>query len=387
VVIGVGIGLMIRKHSAAAAAKVAAGANQPQVPVTLSPVAKKDVPIYLDGLGTVQAYNTVTVHTRVDGELQKVAFVEGQDVHTNTLLAQIDPAPFRTALEQAVAKKAQDQAQWVNANIDLQRETELLAAKIDSQSVYDTAKALADQLVATVKADQAAIDSAKVQLDYCTITSPLEGRTGIRQVDQGNIIHATDSNGLVVITQLKPISVMFTLPEQFLGDIHRQTNGQDFSILAMDRDNTTVLDRGKLAVIDNQIDTTTSTIRLKATFPNDKLLLWPGQFVNVRLLLTTRTNGLVVPAAVVQRGPEGPMATYAFVVQGESTNLTVKQQPLKVSQIEDGEALVDSGLEVGQSVIVDGQYKLQDGSKVRPAQSSNSPAGGNRGAAVATNTQ
>ena len=385
VVIGVGTGLVIHTRTAAAAAQASAGRGAvPPVPVVLGKVTQKDVPIYLDGLGTVQAYNTVTVHSRVDGELEKVAYTEGQDVHAGDLLAQIDPAPYKTLLEQAIGKKGSDEAQLANAKVDLDREMALYKAQIDSQQVYATQKALVDQFDATVKADQAAIDSAQVNLDYCTITSPLDGRTGIRLVDQGNIVHAADTNGLVIITQLRPISVIFTLPEQTLGEIHREMDkgSPDLKVLAVGRDNTNVLDTGTLAVIDNQIDTTTGTIRIKANFPNEKLHLWPGQFVNVRLLLSTRPNGLTVPAAVVQRGPEGAFATYAFVAQGEGTNLTVKQQPITVAQIDGGEALIDSGLQAGQSVVVDGQYKLQDGSKIKVAGSGNGHSGGGSPAAT-----
>jgi multidrug efflux system membrane fusion protein len=342
---------------ASAAAKAAAAI----VPVIEGTVQQKDVPIYLDGLGIVQAFNTVTVHVRVDGELKKVAFVEGQDVHAGDLLAQIDPDPFQTALGQAVAKKGQDEAQLANAQLDLQRDAELVAQKIATQQAYDTQKALVDQLVATVKADQAAIDSAKVQLNYTTVVSPLDGRTGIRQVDQGNIVHAVDPNGLVVITQLRPISLVFTLPEQTLGQIHQEAAPAGITVLAVDRDNSTVLGEGKLAVIDNQIDTTTGTIRLKANFPNDDLRLWPGQFVNARLLLSVRKGGLVVPASVVQRGPEGP---YAFVIKPDQT---VEIRPVKVAQIEKNEALIDDGLKPNEQVVVDGQYRLQVGSHVKPA--------------------
>jgi multidrug efflux system membrane fusion protein len=384
-IIIVGITLQTRKRSATAAAVAAAGRNLPPVPVVLGKVTEKNVPIYLDGLGTVQAYNTVTVRTRIDGELKKVAFIEGQDVHTGDLLAQIDPAPYETALKQAIGKKGSDEAQLANARVDLDRETALLAAKIDSQQVFDTQKALVDQFAATAKADQAAIDSAQVNLDYCTITSPLDGRTGIRVVDQGNMVHATDTNGLVVITQLHPISVIFTLPEQTLGQIHRQMQKttEELEVIAVGRDDTNVLDTGTLAVIDNQIDTTTGTIRLKANFPNESLRLWPGQFVNARLLLSMRTNGLTVPAAVIQRGPEGALATYAFVAEGEGTNLTVKQQPVTVAQIDAGDALIDSGLQAGERVVVDGQYRLQDGSKIRQAQSGNGKPGG-KGASAST---
>jgi multidrug efflux system membrane fusion protein len=245
--------------------------------------------------------------------------------------------------------------------LDLQRDAELVAQKIATQQAYDTQKALVDQLVATVKDDQAAIDSAKVQLNYTTVVSPLDGRTGIRQVDQGNIVHAVDPNGLVVITQLRPISLVFTLPEQTLGQIQQEAAPAGITVLAVDRDNSTTLGEGKLAVIDNQIDTTTGTIRLKANFPNDDLRLWPGQFVNARLLLSVRKGGLVVPASVVQRGPEGP---YAFVIKPDQT---VEIRPIKVAQIEKDEALIDDGLKPNEQVVVDGQYRLQVGSHVKPA--------------------
>jgi multidrug efflux system membrane fusion protein len=352
------------RHRALAAQKSSAAgrAGLPPVPVVAGRVAQKDVPIYLDGLGTVRAFNSVTIRVRVDGELKKVAFTEGQDVKAGDVLAQIDPDPFLAQLEQVEAKKAQDEAQLANARLDLQRDADQLTAKIVAQQIYDTQKTLVDQLASQVKADQAAVDSAKVQLNYTKIVSPIDGRTGIRLVDQGNIVHATDPNGLVVVTQLKPISVLFTLPEQTLPAIQKEHTAGDIAVLAVDRDNRTVLGTGTLAVIDNQIDTTTGTIRLKATYPNDDLRLWPGQFVNARLLLTTRKAGLVVPASVVQRGPEG---SYAFVIKDDQT---VTVQPVKVAQIENGEALIDEGLRPGQDVVVDGQYRLQPGSKVQKAQ-------------------
>jgi multidrug efflux system membrane fusion protein len=312
----------------------------------------------------VQAFNTVTVRSRVDGQLKKLSFKEGRDVQAGELLAQIDPDPFRTQVDQLEAKKAQDEAQLSFARVELKRNADLLAQKIVSQEVYDTQKAQVDQLVALVKSDQAAIDNAKVQLNYTTIVAPISGRTGIRFVDEGNILHAADSNGIVVLTQLKPISVVFTLPEQSLREIQQQQSQGPMTVIAVDRDNSTQLDQGQLAVFDNQIDTTTGTIRLKATFPNVNMKLWPGQFVNARLLLSVRTNGIVVPASVVQRGPEG---AYAFVV---NDNMSVKMAPVKVGQIDQGQALIDSGLAVGQRVVVDGQYKLQPGSKVKSAESS-----------------
>jgi len=338
------------------------------VSVLVGTAAKKDVPIYLDGLGTVQAFNMVTVRSRVDGQLIKLGFREGQDVKEGDLLAQIDPAQFQAQLEQAVAKKAQDDAQLTFAELELKRDADLLTSKIVSQEVYDTQKATVNQLVATVKADQAAIDNTRVQLDYCTIKSPMEGRTGIRLVDQGNIIHSSESNGIVVLTQLRPISVIFTLPEQTLGEIRAETSDDAMTVLAVDRDNHTVLDEGKLAVIDNQIDVNTGTIRLKSAFPNPNLRLWPGQFVNARLLLKVRQGGIVVPASVVQRGPEG---AYVFAVQDD---MSVKMVPVKVGQVDQNEALIDSGLNEGDRVVVDGQYKLQPGSKIKPAEAAR-PAG------------
>jgi multidrug efflux system membrane fusion protein len=327
-------------------------------------VSTKDVPIYLDGLGTVQAFNTVTIHTRVDGQLVKVDFTEGQDVNTGDLLAQIDSAPYQAAFDQAAARKAQDEAQLANARVDLQRYADLLKTDSITQQIYDTQKALVSQFEATVKADQAATESAKVNLDYTTIRSPIDGRVGIRQLDAGNIVHASDANGLVVLTQLRPISVMFTLPEQSLTKLQQYQNPEtEFTVLALSRDNTNMLDKGTLAVIDNQIDTTTGTIKLKATFANENLRLWPGQFVNTRLLLTTRKDSPVVPASVVQRGPEG---AFAFVIQDDQT---VTMRPLKVAQIESGVALIDEGLKPGERIVVDGQYKLQPGSHLKPVES------------------
>jgi len=329
------------------------------VPVVAGKAEQKDVPIYLDGLGTVQAFNTVTVHTRVDGQLQQVLFSEGQDVKAGDLLAIVDPRPFQAALDQAIAKKAQDEAQLGNAKVMLARNTDLLAKKVIAQQDFDSSKYQVDQFAAAVQADQAAIENAKTQLDYTQIKSPIDGRTGVRLVDAGNIVHAADQTGIVVITQLHPISVVFTLPEQSLQSILNEDGAKGgLSVSALDRGNTTTLDEGKLAVVDNEIDQTTGTVKLKATFPNDQLKLWPGKFVNARLILTTRKNATVVPASVVQRGPQG---TYAYVIKPDKT---VEMRPIKVAQTENNQALIDTGLHPGEQVVVDGQYKLQPGAHV-----------------------
>ncbi len=342
------------------AAKGGKPGDMPPVPIVEGKVEKKDLPLYLDGLGNVQGYNTVTVRARVDGQLDKVAFNEGQDVKKGDLLVQIDPSPLKAALEQAQAKKAQDEAQLANAKLDLDRNNKLLAEKVVPQQKVDTQKALVDQLAGAVKADDAAIQSAQVQLAYTTITSPIDGRAGLRLVDQGNMVHSSDPNGLVVITQLRPIYVVFTLPEKNLPAIQQElAKGSKLKVIAMGRDNNVKLGEGELAVVDNQIDTTTGTIKLKAVFPNDNMQLWPGQFINARLLITIRKDGIVVPASVVQRGPEN---TYVFVIKEDQT---VEMRTVNVDQFEDGQALIKDGLQAGERVVVDGQYRLQPGSHVK----------------------
>jgi multidrug efflux system membrane fusion protein len=329
------------------------------VPVVAGKVQSRDTPIFLDGIGTAVAFNTVTVHAQVDGLLQSVAFHEGQDVLAGDLLAVIDPRTFQAQADEAKAKKAQDEAQLDNAQTTYDRSHTLLAKGMIDQQTVDTQKAAVDQFLAAVQADDSAIEQASVQLGYTRIIAPISGRAGIRQIDAGNIIHATDTNGLGVITQLKPISVIFTLPQQNWPQIQQLTSSDSkLTVVAFDRDSRAPIDQGVLSVVDNQIDTTTGTIKLKATFPNDKLALWPGQFVNVRLLVETRKNGLTVPASVIQRGPQG---SYAFVIKADST---VEVRPVQVAQIDGGVALIDQGLEPGEQVVVDGQYKLQDGSSV-----------------------
>ena len=378
-VLVVGAAVWFARGRAAGAEKKGPGARSmelPPVPVIAGTVAQKDVPIYLTGIGNVQAFNTVTVRARVDGQIDKIAFTEGQDVHEGDLLAQIDPDPFHAILAQAVAKKGQDEALIANARVDLKRYADMLANEGVTQQQYDTQKALVDQLIATVNSDQATVDSAKVMLAYTTISSPIDGRIGLRLVDKGNIVRASDLTGIVVITQLKPISVVFLLPEQALGPIQQQCQGTDpsLAVLAFSQGDTNVVGEGKLAVIDNQIDPSTRQFKLKATFPNTDLRLWPGQFVNARLLLTVQKGAIVVPKVVIQRGPEGD---FAFVIKDDQT---VEVRPVKVAttlavQVDQGDAIIEAGLQPGERVVVEGQFKLQQGSRVRLADAGGKPEG------------
>jgi multidrug efflux system membrane fusion protein len=337
------------------------------VPVVGGTVKKQDVPIYFNGIGTVQAYNTVTVRVRVDGQIKEIDYKEGQEVKTGDLLAVIDPAPYQAVYDQALGKRAQDEAQLDNAQVVFQRDSDLLAKNVLDHQTYDTAKFQVAQFQALAKSDEANIESAKVNLDYTRVTSPILGRVGIRLVDVGNIVHASDNNGIVTITQLKPISVLFTLPQQQLDQVNQEAAKGQLKVFAVDRDNTKPMSEGVLAVVNNQIDQTTGTIQLKATFANEDQKLWPGQFVNARLLVTTRKGGLVVPAPVVQRGPNG---SYAYVIKPDQT---VEMRPVTVNQIDNGLALIDDGLQEGEQVVVDGQYKLQPGSKVILTAPGNSP--------------
>ena len=352
-------GIYYLSHRSVWRAAAARGAGAPSVIVAAGKVRQQDTPIYLNGIGTVFAFNTVTVRSQIDGTLQSVAFAEGQEVKAGDLLAQIDPRTQQAALDQAKAKEATDTAQLRNAEKDLQRYDELNAKGLIDQQTYNTQQALVAQLHAAVHADEAGVEAAQVQFDYTHITAPITGRTGLRQIDQGNVIHTSDANGLVVIAQLQPISVVFTLPQQNWPEIQRLTAaGEKLPVIAYDRDSQKPLDTGELAVVDNQIDATTGTIKLKATFANGQLALWPGQFVNVRLLVETRPAGVVVPSSVIQRGPQGP---FAFVIKADDT---VEVRPVTVAQIEAGLALIDQGLKPGEDVVVDGQYKLQAGSHV-----------------------
>ena len=346
--------------------------QQQAVPATVGTAAKKDVPIFLSALGTVQAFNTVTVNTRVDGQLDSVKFTEGQHVNTGDVLAQIDPRPFKATLDLARATKAKDQANLENAQLDLRR-FQQGGTLANTQQQIDTQGALVRQLQATVAADQANLDSAQVQLDYTTIRAPLSGRTGIRLVDQGNIVHATDTGGLVVITQLQPISVVFTLPQDQLREVTREMNASKtpLKVIAQGRADTQTLDVGTLALVDNRIDQTTGSVKLKATFPNKEYKLWPGQYINVELQLETLPQVVTVPSDAVQRGPDN---MYVFVVKPDHT-ATI--QPVTVGQMRDGTAVIEKGLNAGTPIVVAGQYRVQQGTKIRNTADTSSAASAN----------
>jgi len=342
-------------------AKRDAAAGQP-IPVLTALAATRDVSIYLDGLGTVQAFYTVTMKAMVDGPLIWVNFKEGQDVHKGDVLAQIDPRTYQAALDNAVAKKAQDEAQLANARLDLARYQKLVANNYTSAQQADTAKAQVAQFEALVQQDQAQIDTARTQLGYTTITAPIDGRTGMRQVDPGNIVHAIDATGMVMITQLEPITVMFTLPQQALQAVAQALADGAPQVLALAQDTTggatRLLDTGTLTVLDNQVDSTTGTIKLKAVFPNTQHRLWPGGFVSVRLRTGTARDAVVVPPSAIQRGPRGP---YVFVIGDDAT---AKRQRVTVGFEDEQGSVVTTGLKGGESVVIDGASRLSDGSKV-----------------------
>jgi membrane fusion protein, multidrug efflux system len=329
-------------------------------PVVAGVVAQHDVPIYLNGVGTVIAYNTDVVRAQIQGQIISINFTEGQQVHAGDLLAQIDPRPYQAQIEQFTANRDRDQAQLANAQANLNRYTPLEQKGFATSQLLDTQKAQVSQIEAAVKADEALIDAANVQLSYTRLTSPIDGVVGIRQIDVGNIISPSTANGLVVVTQLQPISLIFTLPETDLPRIQQQQENAKgpFKVLAYSQDNKTLLDEGILGLVNNEILQTTGSIQLKANFPNTAHRLWPGELVNARLLLDTRPNGLTVPASVVQQGPLG---AYAYVVNPDNS---VAIRPVKVAQISDGQALIDSGLSANEQVVVDGQYKLQPGTHV-----------------------
>lgn len=332
------------------------------VPVVAERVLKHDVPIYQRGVGTVVAYNNVVVRSQITGQLINVSFTQGQTVRKGDLLAEIDPRPYQAQLDQALANRDRDQAQLDNAQANLNRYVPLAAKGYATSQLVDTQKAQLAQLQATVKYDEGVIEQARTNLSYTRLMSPIDGVTGIRQVDEGNIIHPTDANGLVYVTQIQPISLLFSLPQTEFTRIQPEMAKGPLTVLAYSQDDKLELDRGELLLIDNQIVQSTGTIRLRATFPNAKRQLWPGELVNARLLLEIRHDGLIIPAAAVQQGPKG---SYVYVI---APNGTVQVRPVTVAQVSDGQALIDAGLQPDETVVVDGQYRLQPDTRVNVLQ-------------------
>jgi multidrug efflux system membrane fusion protein len=335
-----------------------ATASSDPVPVLATPAKLADVPVYLDGVGTAKALNTVTVRSQVDGKLIKISFREGQDVDKGYVLAKIDPVTYQAAYDQTVAKKAQDEAQLANARLDLERYTRLAVTNAVNKQQLDTQKAMVAQLEAQLKLDQAAIDNARAILSYTDVIAPITGRTGIRLIDEGNIVKAADASGIVILTQLRPISIFFNLPQQHLLELNKGFSEAPLAVDAIGPDGKSVVDRGKVVVIDNQVDQTTGTVKLKAEFPNANLQLWPGQFVNVRVLMDTRRQVVVVPTAAIQRGPNG---TLVYVLRDDST---VTVRPVKLSQQDEIQSVLDVGLQAGERVVTTGFARLTEGTAV-----------------------
>jgi len=339
-----------------AAAQTAA----PGVPVTAGTVAAQDVPVFLNGIGTVQAYNMVAIKSRVDGQIVKIDFKEGQDVKEGEPLLQIDPRPFQAALEQAQANKQKDEAQLVGAQLDLDRYEKLIGSGWQTRQSYDQQKATVGQLQASIKGDEAQINTAKLNLSYSDIRSPIDGRLGAKLVDKGNLVHANDNAPLVTITEVKPIFVSFTLPQETLDDVRENHKGSPLVVYAYSGDGKKQLAEGKLTLIDNSIDQSTGTVHLKARFDNDDERLWPGQFVSLRVVLSTRREVATVPAQTVQNGPNG---YYAYVIKPDDT---VERRAVDIASIQDGIAVVTKGLSPGERIVVDGQYRLTEGIRVKP---------------------
>jgi membrane fusion protein, multidrug efflux system len=340
--------------------------NRPAIRVSVAPVEKADFPVFLTGLGTVQGFNTVQVRTRVDGQIDKIAFQEGQLVKEGDLLAEIDPRPFQGVLDQAKAKKVQDEANLANANLDLQRYTKL--GEFATRQQTDTQRSTVAQLTAQIAADDAAISNAQTQLDYTQVKSPITGIVGLRQVDVGNIVNAATQTGIVTVAQVEPIAVIFTAPEDQLPYISEGQAASPLKVVAITTDGKKPLAEGTLAVINNQVDTTSGTIRLKAVFDNKKHALWPGQSVSTRLLVKTLKDATVVPDDAIQHSTNG---LYAYAVNGDSK---AELRKVKVSQSIDGRSVVEEGLKPGEQVITGGQFKVQPGSLVTTAVASSDPS-------------
>ena len=329
------------------------------IPVEAALASRTDLPLYIDAIGTAQAARTATVTTRVDGQLQKIGFVEGSQVKAGDLLAQIDPAPYRAQLEQAQAKLAQDEAQLANARQDVQRYVTLAPEDYTSKQTLDTARSQVAQFSAQAKADRAAIESAKIQLAYTSIVAPFSGRTGLRLVDEGNIVRASDTGGIVVLTELQPIAVMFTVPQAQLPDVTAALATGPLEAFALADDGKTQLERGTVALIDNRVDPATGTVRLKAIFPNESQRLWPGQFVNIRVVTQVLHNVLTTPSSAISQGPKG---AFAYVVARDGT---VSLRPVTVEREIGGVVQIGAGLHEGDRVVTNGQYRLQPGDHAR----------------------
>jgi len=347
--------IILWRHGSSQAAQ---SALPPSIPVSVTAAAQRDVPIYYDALGTVQALNTVAIRAQVNGQLISIDFRQGQEVHKGDVLAKIDPAVFKSALDQAVSKKSEDEALLVDAEKDLARFNTLVLKNFETHQNLDAQQAKVDQTKATIDADQAAIEAAQTQLNYATITAPIDGVVGFRQVDIGNIIHTNDVNPLTVLTQIKPCTVVFTLPQDDLGPVREAMLHGSVPVLAFDQNDKEQLAEGHLLLINNQIDQTTSTIQLKAEFANEDERLWPGEFVRIRILITTRKDVVTIPPVAVQRGPTG---LYAWVVKPDNT---VDQRVIETTSVNNDLTIVTKGIAAGEQVVVNGQYRLDVGSRV-----------------------
>ena len=347
--------IILWRHGSSQAAQ---SALPPSIPVSVTAAAQRDVPIYYDALGTVQALNTVAIRAQVNGQIISIDFRQGQEVHKGDVLAKIDPAVFKSALDQAVSKKSEDEALLVDAEKDLARFNTLVLKNFETHQNLDAQQAKVDQTKATIDADQAAIEAAQTQLNYATITAPIDGVVGFRQVDIGNIIHTNDVNPLTVLTQIKPCTVVFTLPQDDLGPVREAMLHGSVPVLAFDQNDKEQLAEGHLLLINNQIDQTTSTIQLKAEFSNEDERLWPGEFVRIRILITTRKDVVTIPPVAVQRGPTG---LYAWVVKPDNT---VDQRVIETTSVNNDVTIVTKGIAAGEQVVVNGQYRLDVGSRV-----------------------
>ncbi len=359
-----------RMHASSAAAAKSKDTGSATVSVGVTSVQKRDVPYYVTGLGSVTAFNTVTVHSRVDGQIMKVYFTEGQFVHAGDVLIEIDPRPYQVALAQAEGQLAKDVASQNDAKVDLARYQQLWQEGVIARQQLDTQQAMVGQFDGAIKSDQAAIDNQKLELIYCRITSPIDGRVGLRLVDSGNIVHAADTNGMLVITQVQPIAVIFTLPEDSLPQVVAEMKSRQLAVEAYSRDDNTKLADGKLLTIDNQIDQTTGTIKLKSQFDNHDLSLWPNQFVNARLFLNVRKDAIVIPSAAIQAGVQG---SFVYVVGSDAK---AQVRPIQVDFSEGNISVIRQGLNEGEQIVIDGADKLQSGATVTAHQSNlnNAPA-------------